>query len=157
VPSNDAITGITIGQGHFVAATDSGSDVWVFSFDGKSTSAGGLGGRLTVTGKSTGIVARFRDQWLFAADSQSFWMGSDSAPWAEQTFPGTVTAFVPRQFLEYGDNMYVGGTDGTNARILRWDGTSLTLAHSMTGATSGAFLAMEVFDSKLCYLWSSTA
>jgi hypothetical protein len=73
------------------------------------------------------------------------------------TMPGGVTAFVPRQILEYKENLYFGGVDGTDALILKWDDSTMTVARTLTGATSGKFLAMEVFDGKLCYLWSSTA
>lgn len=154
IASDDAVTALLMWAGVLYIATayGSGTGAKIFSYDGSTVTL-----EDTQAGKSTGILGVYQGEVFAAFNSQLIRRRSAAGTWSSVTFPGTVTAYIPRQIIEYGTALYFAGTDGTNAKILKWDGTSLTSVRTLTGATSGALLAMEVFSSKLCYLWKSTA
>jgi hypothetical protein len=125
--ATDEITSFVMLFGLLFIASDSGSDVKVFSFDGQTVTL-----QDTITGKDTGILGTNRGEVFCASNAHSLRKRAWDGTWSDVTIPAAVTSFVPRQVLEYKSNLYFAGADGA-------------------GATG--ILALEVFDDKLCYLY----
>lgn len=147
--ASDDITSFVFVDGLLFVASDAGSDVKVFSFDGSTVTL-----EDTISTMDTGILGAWQGQVYCATNAQSIRQRDWAGAWTSLTFPGTVTAFIPRQILEYGLNLYFAGQDGSGGtgEILKWDGSSLTVARSIAGDTK--ILALEVFDDTLTYLYA---
>ncbi len=144
---SDDITSFVFVAGILFIASDSGSDVKVFAFDGQTVSL-----QDTISSVDTGILGQWRGQIYCASNAQSIRQRDWNGAWTSLTFPGTVTAFIPRQILEYGTSVYFAGQDGAGGtgEIMSWDGTTMTAARSIAGDTK--VLAMEVSGDTLAYL-----
>jgi hypothetical protein len=130
-------------------ASDDGTGVKVFSFDGKTITL-----EDTIASVDTGILGAWHGQIYCASNAQSIRQRAWDGTWSSLTFPASVTAFIPRQILEYGGNLYFAGQEssGGTGEIMSWDGTTLTATRSIFGDTK--ILAMEISNDKLCYLHS---
>jgi hypothetical protein len=150
--ASDEITSFAFDGGILFIASDDGTGVKVFSFDGKTITL-----EDTNASVDTGILGAWHGEIYCALNALAIRRRDATGAWSSLTFPGTVTGYIPRQILEYGANLYFAGQDGSGGtgEILKWDGTTLTAERSIAGDTS--ILAMEVFDGKLCYLHSDTA
>lgn len=86
------------------------------------------------------IMAVFRET-LLAFGTHSCKKRNLDGSWSSVSMPGGVTSFKPRAAVTYKDRLYIGGyddaTDNTGV-ILTYDGTSLTVARTLTvSASSG--------------------
>jgi hypothetical protein len=151
--ASDDITSFVMWAGVLFIASDDGTGVKVFSFDGKTITL-----EDTIASAATGILGAWHGEIYCALNAQAIRQRDGTGTWSSLTFPATVTAFIPRQIIEYGASVYFAGQDGSGgeAVIMAWDGTSLTEARTPNSTRESKLLAMEVSDDKLCYLWDET-
>jgi hypothetical protein len=152
--ASDDITSFVMWAGVLFIASDDGTGVKVFSFDGKTITL-----EDTIASVDTGVLGAWHGEIYCALNAQAIRQRDVTGTWSSLTFPGTVTAYIPRQILEYGANLYFAGQDGASgeAVIMAWDGTTMSQARTPNGTNESKVFAMEVHDDKLCYLWNQIA
>lgn len=101
------------------------------------------------------IMAVFRET-LMAFGTQSCKKRNLDGTWSAVSMPGGVTSFKPRAAVTYKDRLYIGGfddaTDDTGL-ILVFDGTSLTVARTLTVSTNNTDVGCTDLAVSFGYLY----
>ena len=130
----------------YILVTD-GSDGAVYAYDGET-----LALEDTVVGSGPSILGVYAGTILALYGDKVFRVRGTDGVWFTVDMSAVSGSWGSNDIKEFGANAYILGNEAGTAKILRWDGTDLTVAQVL-GSPEGDCFCGHVFNGELVFVW----